>query len=337
MVGGVEMATIKDVAERAGVSISAVSYALNNKGKISDSTKQVILAAAKELDYIPNSSARALKGQGTNTVGIFLWNFFSPVFAQLLEGIHDMVVKHYKYDCVVGSVFGHESSTATKFIQEKRVDAAIVLCDELDSEFLKKNTSEEFPIVVLDREIDHQNMYSVLLDNEGGAFSAVEHMLRLKLTRVATITGDTQSYDSRMRHAGYRRALQHHDLPYDAEIVEIGYNQRQGGYYAMKNLLNKDRTIDGVFCSNDDMAIGAMDAIVEAGLSIPQDIAIMGFDDIPLSQYITPSLSTVKNPAYEWGVIAAQTVVNALKKEKESHSRTIPTQIVIRDSCGTFS
>lgn len=336
-IGGEMMATIKDVAKKAGVALSTASYALNNKGKVSLETKNRVLMAAEELGYIPNGVARNLQVTSTKTVGVFIWNVYGPIFGDMVKGMHDFIVREKKYDFITGSIIGGKDSTACKYMSEKRVDAAIVLCSNIDDEFLKTVACEKMPIVVLDREIEHPYIRSVLLDNKNGAYMAVEHMIRLGMKKIACISGSGEALDGKMRLQGYRKALETNGLEYNDKMVITGWCKQDGGYYAMKHLLEDFSDIEGVFCATDEMAIGAMKAIQENGLSIPKDIAIVGFDDMVLAKYVQPSLTTVRNPTYKWGMAAAQTLFNVIEKQEAAPKTIIPTQLVIRNSCGIIN
>ncbi|WP_105614051.1 LacI family DNA-binding transcriptional regulator [Vallitalea okinawensis] len=331
------MATIKDVAKKAGVALSTASYALNNKGKVSVETKNKVLVAAEELGYVHNGTARNIQVTSTNTIGVFIWNVHGPIFGDMVKGMHDFIVKEKGYDFITGSIVGGTNSTACKYMSEKKVDAAIVLCSNIDDAFLQSVASEKLPIVVLDREIEHPYIHSVILDNENGAYMAVEHMIRLGIKNIACISGGADSLDSSMRLQGYKRALEKNGLSYNDEMVISGWCKQDGGYYAMKHLLEDFNDIEGVFCVTDEMAIGAMKAIQESGLSIPKDIAIVGFDDMILAKYVQPSLTTVRNPTYKWGVAAAQTLFNIIEKQDVAPKTIIPTQLIIRNSCGIIN
>lgn len=328
------MATIKDVAREAGVATSTASYALNGVPKVSEETRQKVLRAAKKLNYVPNVSARSLKLQRTETIGVFLNDFSGPLYSELLRGINKVAAME-GYDLIASSIYGKREGTVLKFLEEKRVDGAILLCASVSDEIIKKAASDDFPIVVLDRELKHDNIYSVILNNEGGMYSAIEHLIKLGHEDIAYITGPKDSYDANKRFLGYRRALADHGYTVRRELIVDGNFEESSGYQGMKLLLASNIDIDAVAAANDEMAIGAIRAVKESGLEIPRDISIVGFDDIQLAEYITPSLTTVNHPKYEWGEIAAKVLLNAINGEKNSMDTImLPSRLVMRKSTG---
>lgn len=328
------MATIKDVAREAGVATSTASYALNGVPKVSEETRQKVLRAAKKLNYVPNVSARSLKLQRTETIGVFLNDFSGPLYSELLRGINKVAAME-GYDLIASSIYGKREGTVLKFLEEKRVDGAILLCASVSDEIIKKTASDDFPIVVLDRELKHDNIYSVILNNEGGMYSAIEHLIKLGHKDIAYITGPKDSYDANKRFLGYRRALADHGYTVRMELIVDGNFEESSGYQGMKLLLASNIDIDAVAAANDEMAIGAIRAVKESGLEIPRDISIVGFDDIQLAEYITPSLTTVNHPKYEWGEIAAKVLLNAINGEKNSMDTImLPSRLVMRKSTG---
>lgn len=328
------MATIKDVAREAGVATSTASYALNGVPKVSEETRQKVLEAAKKLNYVPNLSARSLKLQRTETIGVFLNDFSGPLYSELLRGINKVAALG-GYDLIASSIYGKREGTVLKFLEEKRVDGAILLCSSVSDDLIKKAASEDFPIIVLDREIKHENIYSVLLNNEAGMYNAVEHLIKLGHRKIAYITGPIDSYDAKNRLMGYKKALTDYGYGIDNNLIVNGNFEESSGYQGMKLILASKIDIDAVAAANDEMAIGAMRAVKESGLKIPQDISIVGFDDIQLAEYIYPSLTTVNHPKYEWGEIATKVLLNAINGEKNNiDTIMLPSKLIIRKSSG---
>lgn len=328
------MATIKDVAKEAGVATSTASYALNGVPKVSEETRQKVIKAAKKLNYVPNASARSLKLQRTETIGVFLNDFSGPLYSELLRGINKATAIK-GYDLIAFSIYGKGESTVLKFLEEKRVDGAILLCTSVSDDLIIRAAADGFPIVVLDRELKADNVYSVLLNNEDGMYGAVEHLIKLGHRKIACITGPENTYDADKRLIGYKKALIDYNYPIDNDLIINGNFEESSGYQAVKLLLAYNMDIDAITAANDEMAIGAIRAIKESGLKIPQDISVVGFDDIQLAEYISPSLTTVNHPKYEWGEIATRILLQAIEGEKTNvDTIMLPSRLVVRKSSG---
>ncbi|WP_105614869.1 LacI family DNA-binding transcriptional regulator [Vallitalea okinawensis] len=328
------MATIKDIAKKAGFAISTVSYALHNDPRVSEETKQKVLKVAEELNYRPNAYARNLKKQKTETIGLFLNELAGPFYNQVIKGVEEVVYSH-GYDLVACSTYGGEKSTARRYLEENRVDSAIILSGaSISDELILQVASKDFPIVLLDRELKGQHVYSVLIDNLTGAFEAMTHLIKLGYKKIGCLTGPSNSYDNEKRILGYQKALQENDLIDNPRWVIQGNFTEQGGYQAMKMMLASGELPEAIFSANDEMAIGALQALHEAEIKVPENIAIVGFDDIQLASYVNPSLTTVRHPKYELGSLAAQIVFQALQQDYFAETIVLPTKLIVRESCG---
>jgi LacI family transcriptional regulator len=326
------VATIKDVAKLAGVSISTVSYALNNSGSVSEETKKKILKAAKELQYKPNATARNLKKKKTDTIGLFLSDLGGPFYSEIMRGIQEVAYNN-DYDLIVCSDYCQKNSTAYKFLKEKRVDGAIIMAPSIQNKLIEEAGNPSFPVIVLDRELQGENIYNVLIDNVNGAYLAVKHLIEQGCKNIGFLSGSGGSYDNSKRFEGYKRILTENNLIYKKEWHINGEFTENGGYEAVKVLINEGNLPEAIFSANDEMAIGAIKAFDEYGIKVPGDIAIVGFDDIKLSSYIQPKLTTVRHPKYELGLLAAHMMFKALKGEQVSKSVTLSTELIVRESC----
>ncbi len=325
------MSTIKDVAKLAGVSISTVSYALNNKGAISRETKLKVLKAVKELDYRPNGNARNLKTKKSNLIAVVLYDFDSLVYKDILKGVRE-VAKVQGYEVIIiESVSGKDA--VSKILSQGLVDGAIILSASIDDEMIIELAGDSFPIVVLDRKISNEYISCVLIDNVMGAYQAVKHMANMSYRKVGTITGPKDTYDSNKRLEGFKKAVKELGLENNPSWNGCGNFIEQGGYNAMLKLLENDNYAEAYFCANDEMAIGAIKACKEKGLLVPEDIAIIGFDDIVLCEYVNPRLTTLRRPSYESGMIAANNLVHSLKGESSSKGVMLAPELIIRESC----
>lgn len=324
------MITLKEVASRAGVSIATASCALNNSPKVSEKTKIKILEAAKELNYSPNKMARNLKKQKTETIGLFLSDLGGPFYSELIRGVQEVAMMN-GYDMIVCSTYGGVKSTGYSFLKEKAVDGAIVLATDITDEQLKAVTRKNFPIVLLDRELKAENVYNILINNKKGAYDATCYLIDKGHKKIGCVLGPIDSYDAEERYNGYLEALKDNNMSFNPSNLVRGGFTEEGGYQAVRIMLASDKP-DAIFCTNDEMAIGAIKAIKEKKYKIPQDIALMGFDDIKLASYVRPALTTVSHPKYEWGTTAALMMFQALNVGFNGDNIVLPTELIIRES-----
>ncbi|MGM7702746.1 LacI family DNA-binding transcriptional regulator [Pseudalkalibacillus sp. Hm43] len=325
------MATIKDVAKRAGVAVSTASYALNNINKISPETKKKVIEAARELNYLKNGIASDLKRTNTNTIALILTDLSGPYYSELINGVQTVAMSN-GYDLIACNSMGDAQSTAVKFIREKRVDGVIILAHNISDETILESAREGFPIVVLDRKLDDEHILQVEVDNWQGGFIATEHLIKQGHRKVAYISGPNNSHDNDLRFNGYKAALEKYDLPYIPKWKISGDFTRESGYKATKMLIAQNDLPEGVFYANDEMAIGGIQAFNEKGIEIPGDISIVGFDDIQLSEFVSPPLTTIRQPKYEAGALAVHLIFQKLSKEQVEPYYKLTTELVERKS-----
>lgn len=320
------MATLKDISKRTNLALSTVSYALNNPGRVSDETRQKVLKAAEELNYIPNGNARSLKIKKTNIIGVIIYQFMGPVFNEFLQGIQDTCINS-DYDVIV-SVGKHSN----RLIYEKRVDGAIIFDVNIDSNFLQKIASDKFPICVVDREIQYENIYKVLQNGHQGSNDLTRLLIKSGYRNFAYIKGPDKTYDSDQRYEGFLKALKDKKIEFDTTRLFKGNFTQESGELLVKDIVKCD-SVDAIVCGNDEMAIGVMNGLQKMGYKVPEDYAVVGFDDIELSNYVVPRLTTVKADKYKWGGIAAKLIMDKLEgKELEDDTIIIPTSVVNRQS-----
>lgn len=318
------MTTIRDVARHAGVSVTTASYALNDTGTISDATRQRVLQAAEELNYHPNAFARHLKKVKTRTIGVFITRFGGAFYEEILEGIHDVVLDT-DYELIVCP----ESKPAHRILMYRQVDGAIVFDSKIASAVLLKLASPAFPIVTLDRILSHDCIFPLLLDNAQGVREAFRHLYGQGLRRIAFVAGAADSLDNGERMRTFLGEARQHGLHvpvYQGNFTEVS------GYEAAQALLLADAPPEAVFCANDQMAIGLLRAMRERGLTAPDDIAVVGFDDILVARYMQPSLSTVGASRVQWGAAAVRQLIAYLEAGAPFQSRRIPTRFIPRAS-----
>lgn len=326
------MVTIKDVASRAGVSVSTASYALNNSHSVRASTRERVLRAAQELDYRPSGLAKILKKQKSILIGALLNDFVGPFYSELIRGIQEVTVMN-GYQLVVCSDYGGDQSAASRFLRERLMDAAIVMAQDIPDGELLQSAGGDFPIMVLDRKLEGENIYSVLIDNENGARQAVEYLIQNGCRRIAFLSGSREALDNTRRFTGYRKVLAEHGIAFDEGLVLKGDFTERGGYRAVREYLKDHPLPEAIFSANDEMAIGTLKALEECSVRVPQDVALVGFDDIQLASYVQPKLTTVRRPMYELGMLATHMLFKAMRKQPVNRSVTLSTELVVRDSC----
>lgn len=328
------MATIKDVAKRAGVSISTVSYVLNNTGKISEETKEKVLRAAQELNYIPNTFAKRLKKQQYDLVALVVHEIKGPFYDALVRGIQD-VLHSFGYNLLIYCTLENRKEDVDKFLRTGIVGGIMILTPAVKNENILK-WAHEFKIVTLDRVLKDQRIKSVRVNNEKGAYEVVKYLHELGHTKIGFIKGSKDSLDARERFRGFTRAMNELKLEINDNFIFEGDFTEESGYSVIKNYLKKSKKKSlptALFCANDEMAIGAMNALKANGISVPDDISLVGFDDIELSSYVHPPLTTVRRPMYQLGSIAAHMLLSLLTEKDEGLSNVVlDVELVIRES-----
>lgn len=313
------MASIKDIAKKAGVSISTVSYALNGSPKVTEETAAKILAIAKELNYVPNAAARSLKKRETKIIGVFLTNYGGAFYGQLLQGIQD-ALNSKGYEMIVCS--GKQSH---RFIPERMIDGAIVLDFSFSSEELVKHADAGHKIVVMDRELDHPNINQVLLHNTSGATLAIDHLIEKGHRKIYAVNGPEGSYDAEQRIEAVRQAVKRYS---DIDYHELTGNfNKPAGEKAAEQIIKEFTEPVAVFCLNDEMAIGMYNYISKTNYKVGKDIHIIGFDNIELTQYTQPRLATIDYSEQKWGAVSAEHLLKLIANEPSENERIYVTLI----------
>ncbi|MBO8161686.1 MAG: LacI family DNA-binding transcriptional regulator [Thermosipho sp. (in: Bacteria)] len=328
------MATIKDIAKKAGVSISTVSYALNNSPKISQKTKEKIWKIANELNYQPNTFARSLKGKKRNLIGLVVHEIRGPYYQELVRGIQDVAVM-YGYNLIIFCELENKEAASVDLLNNKIVDGALLLSSHITREHIEMLSKRDIPLVLMDRKIKMPKVSSVIINNQKGGKIVARHLYELGHRRIGYMHGALDSMEDKTRFKGFKNELKNKGINIDKRDILNGNFTEESGYKAMKNYLEKNgnNIATAFFCANDEMAIGAISAIKEFGLNVPQDISIVGFDNILLSTYITPKLTTIKRPVYDLGKFAAYQLLNMLDgKSSEEVSIELDVELVIRES-----
>ncbi|WP_407370298.1 LacI family DNA-binding transcriptional regulator [Carnobacterium sp.] len=300
------MVGIKDIAKAANVSISTVSYALNGSSKVTEKTRAKIIKIADELNYIPNRAGRNLRKKETQIIGVYLATYGGTFYGDLLEGIMS-TAKENNYDMIVCS-----GDRSRLFLPERMIDGAIVLDTGFPDDELIDYANRGHKIVVMDRKIDHENIRRVLVDNPLGAKMAIEALLEKSVSLVYLVTGPPDSFDNHERLEAATKVLSEKKQPY--EIIEGDFSEISGQSIG-KVIHEKWTETVSVFSFNDEMAIGIYNYFKKTDLEIGKDIRIIGFDNLLVSNYITPRLASIAYSKHRWGSIAAQSLINLIKDE----------------------
>lgn len=325
------MATLKDVAKLAGVSIGTASSALNRYAGVKDSTRKKVLEAASLLNYRPNGAARDLKTQKTDTIAVFLHDLAGPFYSELIRGIQD-VADEYEYATIASRGGKGRNTTWTRLLLEGRVDGAIVLDPTVPDEVIRSTVGPTLPIVLLDRILDTPYCLYVAADHEGGAYQVTRHLLETGMRRVAFVSGPADSHDSNLRFKGYQRALKEFGIETDHGLIFHGDFTERSGELVARAMLSCNELPEGVFAANDEMALGIIHGCESSEIRVPDQMAVVGFDDITVASYINPALTTVRQPMYELGGAAARNLFRAIRGDKDIPPVILPTQLILRDS-----
>jgi len=337
--------TSQDVALRAGVSRTTVSMVLNNKhesNQISPRTVQKVLRAAEELGYVPNAAAQALVSKRASVLGLILsrrnHQISSDVFmTQVVDGL--MQVAHQHQMRVLLDVLDdpNDQNSYQRLIHARQVDGILFSGPRLDDKALQFLAEVNFPTVLMGA-LPSSPFYSVDVDNIQAAKMATDHLIQLGHQRIGCITNAKPNFTAAAdRLRGYQLALKAADIPFDDCLVRYGDFDPQSGYRSMQGLLSVNPRPTAVFVASDVVAYGAISALQDAGISVPRDMSIIGFDDVPLSEFMQPRLTTVHLPITELAQAAGNTLIQLIHDQQPSQKQIIlDTHLVIRESCGAL-
>jgi LacI family transcriptional regulator len=327
------MATIRDIAKKVGFSESIVSRALNNSPQIKESTRELIVKTAQEMSYYPNVAARSLVTRRTQTVGVFMASISGMYYSAIIKGL-EFAANKAGYTLIFANSYNNKEYS--RFLAEERVDGLIIFNSTVkDRGLLLKLVSQEVPFVLVESYLSEPRANCVWVENIHGGYLATKHLIESGYTRIAFIAGEFEFQISLDRLEGYKKALQEANIDFQPEFVTTGNYTSEAGYKAMKNLLEYTPRCTAVFAASDDMAFGALKAINEAGLKVPEDIAVVGYDDIEFCEYTNPTLTTIRQPRYVMGEKAMSILVSILKnKQKPSIGKKIclMPELIVRNS-----
>lgn len=326
--------TIYDVARLAGVSTATVSRALNGTGQIAPRTRAKIEAVVEQLGYRPNTIARSLVTKSTQTIALLLPDITNPFYAALVSGIQQTALSHghTMLLCTTESDPEREEHYL-RVLRAKQVDGALVDGLVLPSDRIARFVEDGFPIVCLDRDIDSRSIPLVQVDNRLGGRLATEHLLTLGHAQVAHVMGARELGISDERLAGYRDALAAAGIEADSRLVEEGRFTEEGGHEAGRTLLELNPDVTAIFAANDLSALGVLNAVAETGRRVPEDVAVVGFDDLRLAAFTSPSLTTIRQPAVEIARLATEILIGLTRGEQVEQMRhLLEPELVVRAS-----
>jgi LacI family transcriptional regulator len=328
------MTTIREVAESAGVSYATVSHVINNTRLVSPETRERVLAAMAALNYRPNALARSLRQGKTNTIGLVLPDSANPFFAEISRSIEDETFrKGYSVFLCNTELDTQRELFYVDVLSKKQVDGIIFIAagDQADSlDFLLRRN---LPVVMIDRNVPNVELDAVLTDNQLGGLLATRHLLDLGHTRIACIAGPSSITPSAERIIGYRKALEQAGLAYDETLIVRGDYHAQSGLEITHAILRMDPRPTAIFALNDLMALGALRAAAEAGYSVPRDLAVVGYDDLELSRFTNPPLTTIAQPKKEIGVQAVNLLIDRMSQRSKPPTRLVlPPELIVRRS-----
>jgi LacI family transcriptional regulator len=330
--------TIFDVAEEAGVSYATVSRVVNNKDHVSIEKRERVLRAMAELGYVANTQARRLAGGSSQVVGLLVDYRSSSYMGEIIRGI-DIALDAHHYDLMLYTTHRQktkESAYVTK-ITRHLADGLLLILPRNVNAYVDTLRQRHFPYVLIDYLSERQNIPSVTTTNFQGAYDAVSYLLSLGHQRIGFITGTMSLGCAQERLAGYKTALQDHAIVVDQQLISEGDFLQKQGYTCTQELLNLEQPPTAIFASNDVMAFGAMEAARERGYRLPDDLSIIGFDDIPQTTHVHPHLTTVRQPLEEMGRSAALLLLQYIVQPDAPIERIeLPTELIIRQSCAPY-
>lgn len=337
------MATIKDIARKAGVSPSTVSRVIADSSRISPATKKKVKSVMKTLNYHPNMIARSLILRSSQTLGLILSRpaesaFLNPFFPEVIRGI-SAVTQRCHYHLMLATAENHreESKECLRMLGEKRVDGVILLASLVNDQLIQALVREDHPFVVVGRVPEMSKASAVNNDNIQAAYTAVRHLLQLGHRRIGLLNGPDEYTFCQDRYTGYCFAHREFGFEPDPTLIGNGSLTQADGYNLTQLLLELSSPPTAVFAVDDIMALGVYRAAKEHGLVIPDDLAVIGFNDDPLASIVEPSLTTVRIPIYDMGVAAAEMVIQRLQGlDVYPSQRILSSELIIRDSCGSF-
>ncbi|KOF57167.1 catabolite control protein A [Clostridium sp. DMHC 10] len=331
-------ASIKDVAKEAGVSIATVSRVLNDVDVVNEETKKKVMIAIKKLDYRPNIVARSLKTQRTRTIGIVIPDISSQFYPEIVRGAED-VSNIYNYNVILCNtdLDMEKEKEYIRVLKEKMVDGVIYMSSSLAPEIITLLENLKLPTVLVEtseKEGAETEFCSVTIDNEKAAYEAVDYLIKKGNRHIAFIgVSPKVANASAIRFDGYKKALQENGIEFNEDLVQFGGLKAIDGSDGISAILKKAK-FDAVFCAGDEIAMGAINTLRDNNIKVPDDVDVVGFDNIYTSSIFYPKLTTVEQPTYDMGSVGMRMLIKIINKKELDHKKYIlPHTLIERDSC----
>ncbi len=333
------MATIYQVSELAKVSLATVSRVMNGNAKVSDKTREKVLLAMKELGYRPNSIAQSLASSRGNSIGLLVSELHGAFFGEMMAGVESELRAAGKHIIVTtGHSIEEKEKEGIEFLISRNCDAIILHVEAVSDAYLEELSKGKTPIFIISRYVENLADQCISLDNELGGYLATKSLLDLGHTDIACIAGPQYKYDAKARFEGYKRALAEYDITFNGELFYSADFKETGGSEGIAHLMSQQQQFTGLVCGNDEMASGAMNFAREKGLSLPEDLSVVGFDDVIFARYIHPKLTTILNPVNEMGRMAAKLVLKKVYQAKEQAIQQVfKPSLIVRGSTQAIS
>ena len=332
--GNMKYITLKMVAESAGVSVNTASRAINSKSDINEETKKRVLQVAQELGYVRNATAVALRTRKTGTIGVVIADNRNPFYAELLNGI-EVAAREKNYHIILANTQRDykKEEEAINLLLTKRVDGLLITPVQDKDEDIKNLLDANIPFVVVGRDFENIEIDAVFNDEVKGGFLATEYLIKKGHKRIALVDGFIYKSPAKGRLEGYKNALDKYRISLDESLISVGDINIEDGYERTKQMLEKNLEFTAIFTYNDMMAFGSMQAIKEKGLRIPEDIGLVGYDDIQFSSLISPSLTTIRLKKQELGIESVKLLFSRINKEhKKTKKIMLDVELQIRET-----
>lgn len=330
-----QMSKMSDVAKMANVSTATVSRVLRSPDSVKEDTRNKVLCAIETLNYQPNMVARQFRTKKTKTILVVVPDITNPFFSKVLRGIEHTAVQN-GYQVILGDTENDEirESEYLDLLRQKQADGGVLLTARMNRKNLEE-IAEQFPVVLACEYVDGLNVPTVSIDNISSAKKATEHLINLGHKRIAHISGPVSVVLSRDRMKGYRQAMVYHELPIEPVFMQEGDFSFESGYNQMLKFLALENPPSAVFAASDEMAVGAVKAARSNGLRVPEDLAVVGFDNIELGSIVEPGITTIEQPKYQIGNMAMELLVKLIDQEElQKNQSVLEDKLIIRDSCG---
>tara|TARA_B100000700_G_scaffold661_1_gene939 strand:- start:264 stop:1265 length:1002 start_codon:yes stop_codon:yes gene_type:complete len=325
--------TIYQVAERAGVSLSTVSRVLNGKASVNKVLKERVEKAVKELNYRPNSVARSLANNRTDSVGVLVPELNAPFFGDLMQAVESTLRAADKHVIIsVGRNCLETEKDAVEFLISRNCDALIMHAEALSDEYLLELNQSKLPVALVNRQVEGLPEACTSLDNEKGGYLATRHLLELGHKDIAYISGPTDKCDASLRLEGHKRALSEAGLPTNPQLIFNGDYSEEDGKIGLLELMARDMPFTALVCANDWMASGAISCARDLGMSLPHDLSVVGFDDVVFAHHVFPRLTTVSNPIAEMAEMSAKYILNKVYGQANNVQLYFEPSLVVRES-----